>query len=611
MKKYNKYNEIPEKYKFDLEDILKNKSIEKMIEELDFYTERLISNKDKQYENIENFLEYKKYYKEYKIFFYKIYNYISNKKNTNIVDPYINNLSGILTNKNAEFIKNLGSEENRFFQNIEKINVWKEDPRLKIYKKDIELSIENKQYKLDDKVENYLSQISKGEISLYETFSILKDSETKFKNVFVSKTKSQELNLGNYRQFLKNKNEDIRKQAYNNFLDAYLERKQTFASLLEQHLKNLSSLALSRGFNSLVEKEIYKDRVNKNLLKTVFEAVQKHKNLYDKYEKIQKKFFKLKYNKKMQKWDSSLPLVSVKQNYSVEEAQELLYKAVEPLGNEYLEKVKSAIEQRWVDYLPVQSKRSGAYSIGGHYEIDKKYILMNFDGTLDSVSTLAHEMGHSMHSWYSDKSQPFELADYPIFLAEIASIFNELMLFDYLFKNSKSDKFKFYLLEQSIKDFLGTVVRQCKWANYEYKLYEKIDLGQSVKGFEALEKIYVNVMNKYTDNEKEKIGNKSNIYAVIVPHYYYNFYVYKYAIGYIVANVFFQKYKEEGQKALELYINEFLSSGSKDLPLKILKDAQIDLYDQKIYEKAFKILSDKINLYKKLGERIFKNKRGE
>ncbi|MBN3534585.1 oligoendopeptidase F [Mycoplasma procyoni] len=607
MKKYNNYKEIPNQYKFDLEDLLQGKTIEELIEGLDQYTKVLVENKEKQYQSIEEFIAYKEKSKEFQIYFNKVYNYISNKRNTNLVDPETTKVFGIFMNKYQIFMKELGSEKNRFFKNIDKMQAWKNDPRVAIYKKEIDGIIDSFSHKLDDKIEDYLSEVSKGQIALQETFAILRDSETKFQKPRDSKGKEYTLNPSTYAKLMKNKDETLRKETYKNFFEGYLGHKETFSSLLEAHLRNKSTAAISRKFNSLTEAEIFSDKVSVELLETLFSSVQKYKGSYDKYQKLLKAFHTKKYNRKPKKWDLNLPLVKVKEDYSIEEAQELLYKAVEPLGTVYLNKVKEAIKQRWVDYLPVQNKRGGAYSIGGHFGIDKKYILMNFNGTLDAVSTLAHEMGHSMHSWYSDENQPFELAAYPIFLAEIASIFNELMLFDHMYKNSKKDTMKFYLLQESINDFMGTVVKQTQWANYEFELYKKIDAGIPVKSYKAFEDLYVETMKKYTNNpEKVKTGDPRNVYSVMVPHFYYNFYVYKYAIGFIVANVFFQKYKESGTEELQNYINKFLSAGSKDWPIQLLKDAGVDLNDSKIYEKAFAVLDEKIKLFEKIGKKIFK-----
>ncbi|UWD33944.1 oligoendopeptidase F [Mesomycoplasma molare] len=607
MKQYKNYKEVPDKYKFDLEFILKNKTVEEWLNDFEAYSQKVISQKAKRFQDIENFILYADLRKDFNLYFNQIYNYLSNKNNINLIDVETSKNFALLMTKYNDFIKNLGSEENDFFANIEKINQWKSDKRLKNHWKEIESILQREHHKLDDKIENYISETKKGDVSLYSTFAILRDSETKFKNIVDKNNKNIVLNTSNYLKLLKNKDENIRKQAQRNFLDGYLAHKQTFSSLLEQHLRNKSVLASTRKFNSLVEKEIFEDKIPVDFLNTLFSNVQSNADIYDKFLDLRKKFFKLKYKKNYKPWDSALSLVDVKEKYSIEEAQDLLFKAITPLGEKYLNKVKEAIEEKWVDYIHVENKRGGAYSIGAHYSVDKKYILMNFDGTLNSVATLAHEIGHSMHSWYSDSNQPFELASYPIFLAEIASIFNELMLFDYMYSNTKDKKMKFYLLEKSIQDFMSTVVKQCQWANYEFEIYKNIDNSIPMKTFESFEKVYVSVLQKYTNKKnKEKIGQKSNVYAVMVPHFYYNFYVYKYSVGYIVANIFFQKYKENGINELEKYIQNFLSTGAKDWPLEILKDSGIDLLNTDTIQKAFKLLRDKVKLYENLGKTIFK-----
>lgn len=275
---------------------------------------------------------------------------------------------------------------------------------------------------------------------------------------------------------------------------------------------------------------------------------------------------------------------------------------------EYPEIVKKAIDERWIDYINVPSKRSGAYSIGGAAGMKKIYILMNFDGTLESVNTLCHEMGHSMHSYFSNKCQSPLRSSYPIFLAEIASIFNELLLNDYLISKSKNIQQQFYLLDSSINDFIGTVLRQTMWSNFEFDLYNAIDENKPLNTYEEIEKLYVENEKKYSTTSKSiKLGDPRNVYSVMVPHFYYYFYVYKYALGYIVANVFFQKYKQEGQEALKNYINKFLSAGDIDWPANILKDAGVDIYNEDIYNLAFEVLNQKVDKYIKLGKKIFKN----
>ncbi|AXE61083.1 oligoendopeptidase F [[Mycoplasma] phocae] len=607
MKRYNSYEEIEDKYKWDLESILENKSFDELENEYFSLVEENIAIKDSKYESLENYLEYLKLSEKILLLNNKISNYLSNKLNTNIVDPKINVAITKFEIKSAEYAKKAGSEINRLAQNQEKIKKWLEDPRLEYVRKDLEASLEELKYKLDSKVETYLNDTATGNPSPEEIFSILTDSEIDFGYATSSKGKKYKITEGTRMLLLKNEDEMVRKSTYFNYPKAFLNHKQSLAKMLYQHFKEASVQALYRGYDSTLQSILSVDHVDKKLLEIIYQSIQNNMHIFRKFYKAKAKFFNKKFNKKMQKWDSNVDLVKLKTNYTIEDAQRILLESTSVMPYEYHDVVKKAIEERWIDYVNVPSKRSGAYSIGGSYGLDKKYILMNFDGTLHSVNTLCHEMGHSMHSYFSDKCQhPFR-SQYPIFLAEIASIFNELLLNDYLNENAKSDEEKFYLLNQSINDFIGTVLRQGAWSNFEFELYNRIDANEAINTYEALEAIYVENAKKYAiDPKKEKIGNPNNVYSVMVPHFYYYFYVYKYALGYIVANVFFQKYKTEGQIALENYINKFLSAGDKNWPAEILREAGVDIYSEEIYNQAFDLLESKVNKYIKLGKKIFK-----
>ncbi|QJG66323.1 oligoendopeptidase F [Mycoplasma phocoeninasale] len=606
MKTYNSYDEVEEKYKWDLESILENKSFEELENEYFQLIEEGISIKDSKYDSLENYLEYLKLSEKVLILNNRISNYLSNKLNTNIVDPEINMKVAQFELKSAEYAKRAGSEVNRIAKNQDKIKKWLTDPRLKDVKKDLEASLEELKYKLDEKVETYLNDTSSGNPSPEEIFSVLTDSEIDFGYAISAKGKKHKITEATRMSLLKSDDEMIRKSTYFNYPKAFLNHKQSLAKMLYQHFKEASVQSLYRGYDSTLQSILSVDHVDEKLLKIIYQSIQKNMHIFRKFYKAKEKFFYQKFNKKMQKWDNNVDLIKLKNHYSIEDAQNILLQSIKIMPYEYYDTVKKAIEERWVDYVNVPAKRSGAYSIGGSYGIDKKFILMNFDGTLHSVNTLCHEMGHSMHSYFSDKCQhPFR-SQYPIFLAEIASIFNELLLNDYLNENAKSEEERFYLLNQSINDFIGTVLRQGAWSNFEFDVYNRIDANEAINTYETLEEIYVENAKKYAiDPKKVKIGDPTNVYAVMVPHFYYYFYVYKYALGYIVANVFFQKYKTEGKTALENYIDKFLSAGDRSWPAEILKDAGVDIYSEQIYDQAFEILEDKVNKYIKYGKKIF------
>lgn len=607
LKKYNSYSDVEEKYKWDIEDILGNKTYQQLEDEyFDLYS-KIIEIKDSKYNSLDQYVEYIELSKKFLILGNRISNYLDNKLNINIVDPTINKTISLFETKSQEYAKKLGSEANRIFQHKDKIKTWINDKRLIEVKKDLEATLQELDHKLSDDVENYLNDTASGSPVPEDIFSIISDSEVDFGNVLI-KNKKIKITEGNRIALLKNKDEQVRKDVYFNYLNGYLKNKQSLARLLYQHIKEISVNALYRKYNSSLESILLQDHVDKKLLNIIYDAVQKHMYIFKKYNNAKKQFFKAKFNKKLEKWDYFLDLVNVKSSYTIEEAQKILLDVISIMPYEYPEVVKKAIDERWVDYVNVPSKRSGAYSIGGAAGMKKIYILMNFDGTLESVNTLCHEMGHSMHSYFSNKCQSPFRSSYPIFLAEIASIFNELLLNDYLISKSKNIQQQFYLLDSSINDFIGTVLRQTMWSNFEFDLYNAIDENKPLNTYEEIEKLYVENEKKYSTTSKSiKLGDPRNVYSVMVPHFYYYFYVYKYALGYIVANVFFQKYKQEGQEALKNYINKFLSAGDIDWPANILKDAGVDIYNEDIYNLAFEVLNQKVDKYIKLGKKIFKN----
>lgn len=609
MKQYKKYSDVPKKYRFDLNYLLDNKTIEELIDELFQKLNKEYEIRDIKYSDSNTYLNYLNEQEESFILINKISNYISNNLSINIVSPEFNKLSNDLNFRLFEFQKKIGSETNRIFKNEKKLKKWMNQKEFEQYKKDIEYTLSQKKYKFEDKIEEFIKKISRAEISAYEIFSILTNSELNYKYATSSIGKKIKITPANRSTLMLHKDEEIRKSTYINWAQAYIQHKNSLSSLLFQHMKNISVWALERKYPSSVESIISEDKADIKLLNVLYEQVKKHIYLFKKYGNLHKKYFEIKYKKKFKSWDSMLPLVKIKQNYSIEETQKLVFDSLKPLGKEYTNKIKEMFDKNWIDYCIVDNKRSGAYSIGQSFGLDKKYILMNHDGKLSSVSTLAHEAGHSMHSWYSDSNQPYNLSSYPIFLAEIASIFNELMLNDYLINNSKNKEEQFYLIEESINEFEATVRRQTMWSEYEFNLYNKIDNGESIGNFESIKKIYQSVMEQYSNKKQKKYKDYQLYGAIMVPHYYYDFYVYKYAIGYLVANFFFQKYKQNGENELKNYINNFLKMGGSKWPIELLKDAGVNLYDINFYKEAFKELENKINEYEKLGNSIFKIKK--
>ncbi|TDV23547.1 oligoendopeptidase F [Mycoplasmopsis mustelae] len=606
-KQFKNHSDVPEEYTWDLEDILKGDSIENLIDKYHKVRKERILNKDKKYENIEAYLNDVKLSEQETILSFKIDNYISNHLNTDLVNAKFKKLEAEFQFLNHKLNTTFGSETNRFYANIEKMKLWMNDRRLASYRRQIQDEIDEYEHKLDDKVEEYIINSSFGFPSPHNTFSILSNSELDY-GIVTSKTgKKIKLNPAIYSKLLKSNDEQVRKQAYHNYWNAFIKHKDTFAELLFQHFKSITTEAKLRKYTSAVAMLTSKDKVTDEILKKLFSKVSESKQILKKYKKWSDKFYQIKFKSRRQLWDYSRDLVSVKTSYTVSEMNELAKTALKPFGQEYHQQVCKAIDEKWVDYMSTDTKRGGAYSIGGTYGIDKKYILMNFEGTLASVETLVHELGHSMHSYFSDTRQDLQNSMYPIFLAEIASIYNEFMLADYMLKTSTDKKLKFEILNSMIQGFIGTVLKQTSWANYEYDLYNAIANGSVSGSFDSISKLYYTNSQKYT-LVPQKYSVQTSIQSIYVPHYYYGFYVYKYAIGQLVATYFFRKYKTQGKTALDDYINNFLSAGGNDYPLNILKKVGVDLTTDKFYDNGLTFLKELVDEWLQLGKEIFKVK---
>ncbi|MDC8918095.1 oligoendopeptidase F [Metamycoplasma hyosynoviae] len=608
IKKYKTYADIPAKYKWDLEDILEGKTIQEYIDEYFLLCEEQIKIKDSKYENIENYIQFLKLSEKSILLKNKITNYLSNRLNINLVDNEINAISNDFEQKLQAYDIKMGSELNNLYKNKDKIASWLNDERLKDVKKDLEFTLKQFDHKLDEKIESYLNDTAISNPSMEELFSILTNVEIKFDDVLSSKGEKFPLTESNRSLLMKNLDETVRKNAYFNYFNGFLKHKDTLTKFLYNHFKKMSVESLYRKYPSAINAILEDDQINENLLSNLFATVIEKSKIFIKFKKYKKMFFEKKFGKKFEKWDSSVDLVKIKNTYSIEEMQQTVLDALNVMPEEYRKLASKAINEKWIDYIETSSKMSGAYSIGETYGINKKYILMNFDGTINSLFTLIHELGHSMHSYYSDKSNSIFRSSYPLFLAEIASIFNELLLSDYLITHAKSDEEKFYLLNQDINNFIGTVLIQTIWANFEYELYNGIDKGKFLNSYPEMEKLYSEVYNRYSHSTKLKLGDKENIYSVTIPHFYYGFYVYKYALGYIIANSFFLDYKIQGSVSLQNYIANFLCSGDRSWPTETLKNCGIDVYKSEVYAKAFKTIDEKIEEYIKLGKKIFFNK---
>ncbi|WKX02305.1 M3 family oligoendopeptidase [Candidatus Mycoplasma mahonii] len=605
-KEYKTHKDVEKKYKWNLDELLGGKTPNKAIEDVLNELKKEIKIKDNKYDSAESYLKYLKQEDALAKKVNVLFNYLSNSISINVIDPNANKYMDKMQYGLYQIKQELGSEDIRFFKNSTKLVKWAKLPKFKPYKFHIENKLEEKKYQLSKEIQAFRIKQSRADISALEPFSILTNSEIEFGYATTTSGKKIKITNANRVELSKHKDAKVRKTSQISYFNAFLKHKSSLSNLLYQHKKEESTMGLIEGHKSAIDALLFSDRSSRKLLETLFTSVQSNVPLVRKFNNAHKKFYKTKFGTPLTKYDKNVEMINNNLKISPEDAIKDVLNSVKPFGKEYEDKVKEALKSNWVDFMPVKNKQSGAYSIGGAYGMDKILILMNFDGTIRSAETLAHEMGHSMHSYYSCEYNNAMNSEYKIFVAEIASIFNELMYFDYLAKKSDDVKLKFKIAEQKVNGFIGTVFRQVEWANYELDLYDQIDKGVPLGSFKAISKVYFENHKKYTIKKNPKYKEIDAVPAIYVPHFYYGFYVYKYAIGQLVASIFFNKYKEEGTVVLEKYINKFLKAGGTKNPLDILKDAGVDLLNPSIAELGFKTLEDNINEYINLGKKIFK-----
>lgn len=462
-------------------------------------------------------------------------------------------------------------------KNSEKaLDIIKTD-KAKQYTKFVTDILRTKPHIASEEVENILAMASDVLQNSYETYSSIR---LDFNPVIID-GKEHFLNQETLLEFLKNENEDIRKQSYENLYSQYKKFSNVFANTLAGTIKKDVFYSKVRNFDTPLEFSIFNDAAPKELFYKVLDMANNkyHSYLLD-YVELRKEILN---KEKLEIYDMNLPLATPPDtNYSLDTAFDLIFKATENFGEEYRNILEKARDERWVDYYTHEGKRHGAYS-SGCYDANP-YILMSFLDNMESVFTLAHELGHSVHTYLSSKNQPFISHDYKIFVAEVASTVNENLLMNLLLKTATTKEEKLYLLARKIDAFIGCNYRQPFFANFENILHERILNG------EGLSNQYMT--NLYEDLTKEYWGDSVNLSELTkyscysVPHFYYNYYVYKYTIGMCISSVLANRISDGDIEQIQKYLN-FLKSGCSKDPIELLSDAGCNPLDDSLYETAF------------------------
>lgn len=475
-----------------------------------------------------------------------------------------------------------------------KIEIFlQEKKELEMYEHYLKEILRRKDHVLSAREESIMTKVSEISSSPQNVFGMLNNADLKFPKIKNEKEIEVDLTQGNFIPFMESKDRRVRKDAFKGLYSTYKGLENTFASLLDGELKGNKFHAEMRNYNNTMEASLDRNHIPVSVYDNLIDSIHDNMgSMYD-YMKIRKKALNLKDH---HMYDIYTPIVEdVEFKFDYEEGKEIIKKALEPLGEEYLYILKQGFETGWVDVYENKGKRSGGYS-GGSYD-SKPFILLNYKDTLDSVSTLAHEMGHSIHSFLSRENQPFIYSNYGIFVAEVASTVNEILLIDYLMKKSKTKEEKKYLLNHQLDSFRTTVYRQTMFAEFERDINRYILEGGALTA-EYLNESYKE-LNRVYYGPDIIIDEEISTEWARIPHFYYDYYVYQYATGYSAAVSIVEKILNNEYGIIENYL-KFLKSGSSDYPINILKEVGIDMTTREPIDKALGKFTDLVENMKKM-----------
>ena len=587
--------EISNEFKWNLDVIYSTEEefnndlikIENEILKLKDYSETIMDNSN----NLYNCLELEN---EISRNLSKAHTYANCNFDSDTSNPVYQNMLGKVDNLYQKFSKEVSFMEPTIlksdYSKIEEF--YEEEPKLKEFEIGLKEIFRFKEHTLSESEEKLVSSLDKALSNASKTYEALTDTD--LTHGFITDEDGREIELtdSNYNKYLKSNDRRVRKEAFEKLYETYSNFKNTISSTLTGDIEATSSIAKIRKFNSSIEASLFNDNVSVDVYNNLINTVSSNLESLFRYYDLKKKILGLD---EMHLYDTYVSVVNEKpKEYSFDEAKELVVKSLSVLGEDYINDLNQAFDEKWIDIYNNKGKRGGAYS-GGSYDT-YPYVLLNFEGTLNDVSTLAHELGHSMHSYYSRKNNLYQNSSYKIFVAEVASTVNELLLSKYMLKHSNDKKERLIILNNLLDLFKATIYRQTMFAEYEKIIYEKHEKGEVLTA-ESLCKYYYELNQKYF-GESIVIDEEIKYEWERIPHFYYNFYVYKYATGLSAACHIVNSILNNEEGAKENYL-KFLSLGGSMEPLEELKVAGVDMTKPEVVLSAIQMFEEILNEFEK------------
>lgn len=471
---------------------------------------------------------------------------------------------------------------------------YAEMPDLEFYRKQIQEIQRLKPHCLTAEMEKLLAMTSEMSGTASSTFAVFNNADLKFPEVADEDGELVRITHGRFVGLEESSDRRVRKETFEKLYHTYKQYENTLASLYNGQVKQLIFKAKARKYASTLEASVVANNVSPKVYENLVTTVNENLDKMHRYVRLRKKMLQVE---ELHMYDIYTPMIAdAARKITYEEAKETVLKALAPLGEDYIQILKEGFANRWIDVYENEGKRSGAYSAGSYST--HPYVLLNHNNTLDSMFTLAHEMGHAIHSYLSNKNQPYIYSQYKIFVAEVASTCNEILLMEYLLKHTTDAKERAYLLNHYLDSFKGTVYRQTMFAEFEMQTNAMAESGESLTA-EVLNKIYHDLNCKYYGPDMVSDPEIAVEWARI-PHFYYNFYVYQYATGFSSAVAIARNILANGAPAVEKY-KEFLSGGCSQAPVELLKIAGVDLETPKPIQDALNVFGEILDEMEKLG----------
>ena len=570
---YESREEIDSKYKWDLSSMFpSDEAFEAGLEELKAYCPKLLAFKGKISTSAQDLLEFLQLEDKMTLLLYKIINYAERKSDE---DTRVAKYQAYVANATSAYTQ-VGEATSWFAAELLAIpaesvaKFYAEVPALEFYRRKLNKILNQREHTLSAEEEALLARAEELAVQPTNIFSMFDDADLTFDDAVDSEGKTHKLTSGSFVPLLMDADRVLRESAFKQLYSRFGEFRNTSAAILTSQVKNLQFFSSSRKYASSLEAALAENEIPVEVYNNLIDAVHQNFPAFYKYVDLRKRVMGLD---ELHFWDVYTPLVDdVDMKFTYEEACDLIVKALAPMGEEYVGLVKKGLESRWVDVYETPGKRSGAYSAGGKGM--NPVMLLNFQGGLDDVYTLIHEMGHSLHTYFSSHNQEITYSDYSIFVAEVASTCNEALLSHYLLEHETDPARHAYILNHFLEGFRGTIYRQCMFAEFERDISQMNADGVALNA-EVLSERYGKLCAEYFGPGIE-LDEEIKLEWSRIPHFYYNFYVYQYCIGFSAAIALSQRILSEGESAVKDYIG-YLSGGCSKTPIELLRGAGVDM----------------------------------